>query len=282
MSPLAKTAQGTKTSLNVTHGSARQLAVQEATGPLAQFIALFRLPIFLSTMLAISGLYFVVTAVQYWASQLFIEDFGRAKAEVTSIFILVAGSAPIIGVIVGSAVVDRVGGYDTPAQMSRASCLTVVWGLAAALSGAVAAAIEPRPPESDGAAWRFITVVVSVWFLLLFGGAILPAVTGISMAAVPDSLKKTASSWAQLFYNSVGYSLGAYLPGLAAQYVSLGNAMRGVFLSSTLCLLALACTYALARRSALKRASVDAGLSAHRVPQEMAFSQSNWHPIENS
>merc|ERR1712125_53295 len=116
--------------------------------------------------------------------------------------------------------------------MAKASALTFVWGAAATLAGALAATIEPRAPGSSGATLRFAAVVSCVWFLLLFGGAILPAVTGISMAAVPDSLKKTASSWAQLLYNSAGFSLGAYLPGLAAQYVSLSFAMRGVFLSS--------------------------------------------------
>eukprot|EP00812_Abedinium_dasypus_P016289 NODE_999_length_1274_cov_325.026251.p1 GENE.NODE_999_length_1274_cov_325.026251~~NODE_999_length_1274_cov_325.026251.p1 ORF type:complete len:367 (+),score=90.58 NODE_999_length_1274_cov_325.026251:3-1103(+) len=218
-------------------------------GPLAQISALAVCPVFVLAVAALCALYFVVTAVQFWASTYFTIVFQRPGSEVTTMFILVAGTAPILGVVIGSAVVDRLGGYETAAQMARTLGLTTAWCSGAVVAGVAAALIAPLPPDMPGSSLRFAGVVISIWFLLLFGGALLPAVTGISMAAVPESLRKSASSWSMLLYNVLGYSLGAYLPGYVAEYVSLRFAMQVVFLWAGLCFILLAWAYVLAQRS---------------------------------
>jgi len=217
--------------------------------PQAQLAALARCPVFVAAVVAISGLYFVVTAVQYWASQFFTADFHRPIGEVTKIFLIVAGTAPVLGVVFGSTMVDRLGGYETAQQMAKSLALTTIWGVIAATSGIVAAFIEPFP-DAPGATWRFYIVAGCIWLLLFFGGAVLPAVTGISMAAVPEGLRKSASSWSMLLYNVFGFSLGAYLPGIVAEHGTLRSAMQVVLLWATLPCVAMACAYVLASRSA--------------------------------
>jgi len=193
-----------------------------------QLAMLWDQPIFLAAMTSLCGVYFVVTAVQFWISQYMIVDFHRAGTEVTTVFIIVAGSAPILGVLFGSTIVDRAGGYETAAQMARTSALTVVWGFAASLAGIFAAFATPGAEPVTG----FYSVVVAVWMLLFFGGAALPATTGLSMAAVPQGLRQVASSWSMLLYNVVGFASGSYVPGVLAERVSIRFAMQVVFLLS--------------------------------------------------
>lgn len=196
-----------------------------------QLALLWERPIFLTSMFSLCGVYFVVTAVQYWISQYFIVNFHRTGAEVTTVFIMVAGSAPILGVLSGSAIVDHVGGYETASQMARTSALTVVWGLFAVLAGIVSACVQPGPGSNTGG---FYSLVASVWFLLFFGGSALPATTGLSMAAVPKGLRNVASSWSMLLYNILGFASGSYVPGFLAEKVSIKFAMQVVFFSSIL------------------------------------------------
>eukprot|EP00928_Gymnodinium_smaydae_P042948 TRINITY_DN28879_c0_g1_i1.p1 TRINITY_DN28879_c0_g1~~TRINITY_DN28879_c0_g1_i1.p1 ORF type:complete len:573 (-),score=74.41 TRINITY_DN28879_c0_g1_i1:252-1904(-) len=232
------------------YSGAGSFAKADGFGLVAQITALIKCKVYLGTVATICALYFVVTAVQYWASQYFILHFHRPGSEVTTVFILVAGSAPILGVIGGSAVVDRFGGYETPRQMYRSSRIAFVWGALAALGGVGAALIEPLPFEDPQATAQFHAEVICVWLLLFFGGAVLPAVTGIGMAAVPRALRKSASSWSMLLYNVFGFGLGSYLPGYVAEQVSLQLAMRTVFLWSFASVAALAWTSVLAQRSA--------------------------------
>ncbi|CAK0907860.1 unnamed protein product, partial [Prorocentrum cordatum] len=226
------------------------LAASPESGAAAQLAALLEQPMFLATGSAICGLYFVVTAVQYWASQFFVVEFGRSGAEVTTAFLFVAGSAPLLGVVIGSWIVDRAGGYETPEQVAHACMLVTSWGAVAALGGVLAVALDPAPPGHPSAPLRFYLVVCCVWVQLLFGGAALPAVTGVCMGSVPEGLRKSASSWAMVFYNVFGFSLGAYLPGCIAERSSLRLAMHAVFLSPLACCAAMALALLLARRAA--------------------------------
>lgn len=216
---------------------------------LAQLLELFRRPIFVATVMANCGLYFTVSAVQYWASHFFIAEFRRPGAEVTTLFVLVAGSAPFLGCFMGSAIVDRSGGYETPQKLPNALALTTSWAMAASVAGVIAGAVDPHPDMPD-ADLRFYGVVGCVWVLLFFGGAMLPAVTGISMAAVPEGLRKSASSWSMLLYNVFGFSLGTYLPGHIGEQTSIRVAMQIVFLWALLSSFALVWAYTVASRLA--------------------------------
>eukprot|EP00928_Gymnodinium_smaydae_P053113 TRINITY_DN37184_c0_g1_i1.p1 TRINITY_DN37184_c0_g1~~TRINITY_DN37184_c0_g1_i1.p1 ORF type:complete len:576 (-),score=104.56 TRINITY_DN37184_c0_g1_i1:159-1862(-) len=168
------------------------------------------------------ALFFVVTGVQYWSSKYFKVSFGRADVEVTSIFILVAGTGPVAGVTIGSAIIDRLGGYRDAEGVRRTTALCTAWGFIAMLAGLIASLIEPGPPEEATGSTRFYGVVVCIAVQLFFGGAMLPPATGVLLTSVPEHNKPFASGVAMLMYNLFGYALGAYLPGRAAVFLREG------------------------------------------------------------
>lgn len=51
----------------------------------------------------------------------------------------------------------------------------------------------------------FLSVATLSWFLVFFGGFVLPTVTGIMINTVPPNQKTSANSLANLAYNLVGY-----------------------------------------------------------------------------
>jgi len=203
---------------------------EDELGILAQIEMLSNYPVYLGSVIALCGIYYISTAIQYWASEYFIVEYHREGAEVTSTFLLVAGSAPILGVFGGSIIIDRNGGYDTPKQLVTAALLTTSWGFGAAVSAFGAVVMGPVEGKSFNAWLHFYAQVMFIWFILLFGGAMVPAITGIMMAAVPEDLRKSASSWSMFLCNVFGFAIGAVLPGYIAQCVSLRFAMQVSFL----------------------------------------------------
>ena len=63
---------------------------------------------------------------------------------------------------------------------------------------------------------EFWTVLVSIWLVLFFGGAILPALTGIIINAVGEDCKNMASSFSMFMYNIVGYAMAPLLSGVVS------------------------------------------------------------------
>jgi len=85
--------------------------------------------IYVSTCFGLCSLFFVVTGIQYWASKYLKVSFHRSDAEVTSIFIMVAGTGPAAGVALGSTIIDRLGGYSSPAGIQRTSAVCLLGAL---------------------------------------------------------------------------------------------------------------------------------------------------------
>eukprot|EP00927_Polykrikos_kofoidii_P051683 TRINITY_DN45474_c0_g1_i1.p1 TRINITY_DN45474_c0_g1~~TRINITY_DN45474_c0_g1_i1.p1 ORF type:complete len:520 (+),score=62.67 TRINITY_DN45474_c0_g1_i1:151-1710(+) len=192
---------------------------------LREVLVLMKIRLFVSTVFTLCVLCFVVTGIQLWASTYFIIAFERPRSQVTTVFVVVSSSAPILGVVMGSSVVDALGGYDTPPQKVKSCRLLLSWAVLAGVAGIGVAILPPAEPENPSDR-RYCMVVAFLWFLLFFGGAMLPAVTGLNMAVVPEELRTAASSWSMMAYNVFGYSLGAYIPGQVALFSSLTVAMQ--------------------------------------------------------
>lgn len=145
-------------------------------------------------MLALTGLYFVVTGIQYW-----IPDYMQHVMEIDEdtsawIFAVLSFTAPVSGVVVGGILTTSLGGYNDP----RAMVLQVCMGLCAAVSAL------PIPFFAPDQRALFVTFL---WFLLFFGGFTLPQVTGIMLNTVEDEYQKTsANSVANISYNLLGYA----------------------------------------------------------------------------
>lgn len=88
---------------------------------------------------------------------------------IQAVFGVVSITGPIFGVVIGGNLTTYLGGYNAERAL-KGVC-------AGALLCLVVAA--PIPFFDD-----FVPVIVLLWFLLFFGGAILPAMTGIMLNCV--------------------------------------------------------------------------------------------------
>ena len=62
-------------------------------------------------------------------------------------------------------------------------------------------------------------VITLVWLVLFFGGAIIPAATGLILASVPPSLRPFSCAMSMLTYNILGYAGGTILPARQIPHV---------------------------------------------------------------
>ena len=81
-------------------------------------------------------------------------------------------TAPIGGVIIGGIVTSKCGGYNT--------ILSKKINLAMGIGAVICSALVPLYAN-------FIYVGILLWFLLFFGGFILPPITGVMINSVSDA-----------------------------------------------------------------------------------------------
>ena len=74
--------------------------------------------------------------------------------------------------------------------------------------------IVPIPFIDDKALFGFM-----IWFLLFFGGFLLPPLTGLMLNSVDENLRTSANSLANLSYNCLGYMPAPILYGFISSLV---------------------------------------------------------------
>jgi len=84
-------------------------------------------------------------------------------------FGIISITGPVLGVVVGGNITTKLGGYNSE-KAAKICALTSIFCLGCAM---------PIPFLSN-----FKIVAVLLWFLLFFGGAILPAMTGMMLNTV--------------------------------------------------------------------------------------------------
>jgi sugar phosphate permease len=176
---------------------------------------------FVCLCLSLTGLYYVVTGIQYWTPD-YLKNVLKVSDHTISIYFSTTSlTAPVSGVFVGGLVTSAWGGYTNPRSMK----LQVLMGL-----GAIACAL-PIPWLSS-----FYVVGILFWGLLFFGGFILPPITGIMINSVGEYQKSSANSIANLCYNLLGYLPAPQIYGLVSQWTggSLSRWPMGVTLYSTI------------------------------------------------
>ncbi|KNH07486.1 transporter protein [Perkinsela sp. CCAP 1560/4] len=166
-------------------------------------------PLYTATVVALCSVYFVVTTLQLWVTPYLRQPPIEADMNViVSAFGFTSATAPVSGVIIGGMLLDRIGGYrkhpDRTAYMGMFAGLIAV---SCALSSLFTRGL-----------WPFMTFI---WFLLFFGGSIVPCATGLVMASVPKNLRSAGSSLAAISYSLFGYFLGPLLCGFLAQGMGL-------------------------------------------------------------
>jgi MFS family permease len=126
---------------------------------------------------------------RYWATDYLITALHYEKQVVMVSFIITSATAPVAGVFFGGFVIDKFGGFKTVRGKKVTMRIVLLFGILANIAAAPATFTPP------GALWM---VIACLWLLLFFGGACLPALTGLFIDAVPDHLKALGSSISQV------------------------------------------------------------------------------------
>jgi MFS family permease len=167
-----------------------------------QFCSLLRLPIYVSVVAALAALYFVVAGVQYWSTAYLHQCLKGSVYKVNAVFLFLTATAPVGGVFAGGWLIDWQGGYKGRKKTYHALVICVVLGSLGGVAGSLAAFSN-----------SFVLTVICLWFLLFFGGSVLPACTGIFISAVPRSMRTFASSFSVLAINLFGFSMSTMFTG---------------------------------------------------------------------
>jgi MFS family permease len=160
--------------------------------------------LYVSNVAALCSLYFVITALQT-----FITSYLRAAPFNADMNTIVLGfgatvvTAPVVGVIAGGIIIDRIGGYHKNLRTSM--FLQLCWGTVAATLSIVLMFMTTIP-----------AFLVVMWTLLCMGGAIVPVATGVLVAAVEEEHRSAASSLAAMSFNLLGYFAGPLFCGMIA------------------------------------------------------------------
>ena len=89
-------------------------------------------------------------------------------------FAITSLTGPLAGVFFGGWLVDKMGGYRADASATLQTLKTCnIFGLGAVICALPAAFIK-----------NFYWCIISIWLVLFFGGALLPAMTGVCLTAV--------------------------------------------------------------------------------------------------
>ncbi|RLN97187.1 hypothetical protein BBJ28_00007134 [Nothophytophthora sp. Chile5] len=169
---------------------------------------LLHIPVFCLIVFGLTTVYFVVTGVQYWSTIFMIKSLHASKYVVNGLFVVVSGTGPILGVFFGGWLIDRYGGYIGVEQRAKALGICMSLGITAFCISSVTTFFNDV----------YVTAGF-LWLLLFFGGAILPACTGIFISVVPAEHRALASSFSVMIFNLFGYSLSPYLTGLIMEWV---------------------------------------------------------------
>jgi len=225
---------------------------------------LFRSGLWLSTCMALCATFFVVTGIQLWITPyLKAPPISANMNLIVTGFTVTSATAPILGVLFGGWVVDRVGGYQE--CMDKAALgATIFGGLATAC--ALASLFF----------WDFWAIMTFVWFLLFFGAGVVPAATGILLACVPRSDRSLASAVSMLLYNMLGYFAGPFISGLIAELAGdLKWSFRVIMLWSILALVFMALSWRLADRRVKAARALQLSPEGFIPPQELELEPSD-------
>jgi len=164
---------------------------------------LIKNPVFILLIQALSALYFIITALQYWVTQYLMLVLGLEEAHANIYFSVTCSTAPFLGVAIGGLIFSALGGYNNP----RAWLLVLIIGLVAVGVAVPLAFVSTR--------W---IAYILLWFILFFGSFILPTMTGMMLNSVQLPLRATANGIAVFMYNIFGYLPAPFLYGWVSDW----------------------------------------------------------------
>lgn len=125
-------------------------------------------------------------------------------------FAIVSITMPILGVAVGSAIVDKLGGYSGKEGVARTLKICAIFAVIAA-SAALATCFVPP----GGSAFAIVVSLICV--TLFFGGCIIPSATGVLMEVAVPEARAVASAGSMFAFQLFGYALSPLVSAIVMQ-----------------------------------------------------------------
>ena len=167
---------------------------------LSKLRTIFSSPIFVFSVLTMASLFFILTSIQFWGSN-YMKNHLKIDNQTHQLisFAVICLTSPTIGVLVGGAIINKIGGYET--KHSSIFCF-----ICCCLSVSFIIPI----PFFDNLIW----FTIFGWLALFFGGALMAPLTGIIITSIPKYLAGSANSFTIFFSNLLGYLPAPVVYGL--------------------------------------------------------------------
>lgn len=156
---------------------------------------------YLSFALTLSTIYFIITNVQFWFSDYMELILKMDKEHVVMSFSLICITAPTTGALIGSVIINKLGGYNSVNTMPF--CLFV---------GVLCGMMGMPIPFMDNAP----LVLLLLWLAIFNGGMLVPILTSLMLSVVQPELRPQATAIANIFYNVFGYIPAPFIYGIVA------------------------------------------------------------------
>ena len=165
---------------------------------------IFSEPFYILSALILSLLYFIVTCVQYWASD-YMEVGLNIKDEHKRLFAFsfVCLTSPTLGLVTGGMLVDKIGGYGK----KDALIICLIFSLLSCLPAI------PLP-----FIYSYYGYAILLWVFLFLGASLIPTFQGIVISCLPKDIQGSGNSCAILLYNLLGYFPGPFVYGFLKNY----------------------------------------------------------------
>ena len=134
-----------------------------------------------------------------------------------TVFAICSITMPVMGVAIGSAIVDRLGGYVGPRGVARTLKVCAIFACFACASALSTCFIGPG-------VHAFPAIVSCISVTLFFGGCVIPSATGVILEVAPPDARAVASAGSIFAFQTFGYALSPLFSALVMQMVGHGGA----------------------------------------------------------
>ncbi|KAK1932731.1 transporter, major facilitator family [Babesia divergens] len=187
------------------------------------FCIILKNPYFCFSTVAVSVLFYILTAIQFWTTKVTMAMFDVSPSLIYALFIATSTTAPVTGVFIGSYFIDRLTA-KYPRSPLNIDLVIISWAIIALLSGISAVLWQ-----------NLYNLVFCVWVILFFGGCMLPPLTLITINTIPQKLQPMASSICMCVYHIFGYIGGTVVPGIVVDITMADNsALYATYLPAAL------------------------------------------------
>ena len=151
-------------------------------------------PIFILENICLTSIFIIVSGVQFWINDYIENVIGVAdKALRLLTFAIIVATSPILGILAGGVLSQKIGGYDT----EKAIYIPLIASFFVCVLANIVIFVKIN-----------ILFAVFFWFYLFFGSVVLPVANGIVLCSVDKQYSGSASALTDFIYNILGRLIG--------------------------------------------------------------------------